>query len=403
MPDLVIHSVRDARELNEAHDLMAKVHTKDYFNGMRLMEQVWRVYPSFRPEDTRVARLKGEIVGALRVTTDTIRLGEARLRMGGFGWVATSGRHRNLGVARALMSDTLEHMRARKLHVSMLFGIPNFYHRFGFSTTLANYRTTLNVADFPKPKTSGFKLRPVKPGDIRAMQRMHEQGDGQTACSIIRCGGHFQYRWGEWTSAQTVMTPDGKVLGYFLPRTGGERLEIDEVGVLNRRVCGTLLDAILAYARDNFLREIEVHAPPHDPFIEYLLQFKSKHAMELTYGEGGMMAVLHLGETLDSMAPEWEYQLAQSALREQHTETTLVIDRVPYRLLAHHGSISVVQQPGKNKLSLTMEEFMHLLTGYRHIEEVLAVRHRILSQESRDLLAVLFAKRTPYVWTMDRF
>jgi predicted acetyltransferase len=403
LSDLVIHSVRDTRELNEAHDLMAKVHTKDYFNGMRLMEQTWRQYPSFRPEDTRIARLKGEIVGALRVTTDTIRLGEARLRMGGFGWVATSGRHRNLGVARAMMSDTLTHMRSRKMHVSMLFGIPNFYHRFGFTTTLANYKTTLNAADFPAPRQGTFKLRPVKPGDIRTMQRMHEQADPDTACSIIRCGGHFQYRWDEWMPAQTVLAPDGRMLGYFLPRAGGERLEIDECGVLNRRCCSTLLDAMLGYARENLLREIEVHAPPHHPFVEYLLQFKSKHAMELTYGEGGMMAVLHLGETLESMAPEWEFQLAQSALRDAHVEATLVIDRVPYRVLAHHGAVSVSQQPGKNKFGLSMEELTHLLTGYRHIDEVLAARHRILSQESRVLLAAIFPKRTPYVWKMDRF
>jgi hypothetical protein len=46
---------------------------------------------------------------------------------------------------------------------------------------------------------------------------------------------------------------------------------------------------------------------------------------------------------------------------------------------------------------------MHLVTGYRFLDDVLAQRRRILSPEARLLLAALFPKRTPYVWLLDRF
>lgn len=79
------------------------------------------------------------VLGALHLTTDTIRIGEARLKMGGLGWVATSARHRKRGIGRKLIEDALAYMREHGYHVSMLFGIPNFYHRFGDASALIDY------------------------------------------------------------------------------------------------------------------------------------------------------------------------------------------------------------------------------------------------------------------------
>jgi predicted acetyltransferase len=407
-----IHPVRNKLELQQANDLMAKVFRHDYFDTIEWMRTIGSAYPGFRPEYTRIVRMGEEVAAALRVTSDTIRIGEARLHMGGFGWIATAANHRNKGLASALIGDTLRFMREGSFHVSMLFGIPNFYHRFGFHTTLAEYTTKIDVRDIPPYTGPAFRVRAAKPGDVRQLQRMHEQFDSGTACSLVRCGAHFNYHWQRWEAARVVMGGDGKVLAYFLPtRAKGParpasshtKLELDEAGVLNRGVCATLLQAVAAHARDQFLHEVHFHGPPNHPLVEHLHQFRSHHVMELTRGEGGMMAVVNPAETMESMIPEWESQLLAMGERELSSELTTYIDRVPYLVRCHHGAISVLRQPGANKLSLTGEEFIHLLTGYRHLAEVLAARRRILQPSAVLLAQALFPKRTPYVWPADRF
>lgn len=406
-----VRPVGSRQELQQANDLMAKVFRGGYFDTVEWMRSIGVAYPGFQPEYTRMALIEGELAGALRITTDTLRLGEARLHMGGFGWIATAPHHRNKGVASALIGDTMHYLRDHNFHVAMLFGIPNFYHRFGFHTTLAEYTTRVDVRDLPPYDGPPFRVRPVRAGDVRLMQRMHDQADGNTACSIIRCGAHFNYHWKRWEGAHIVMAPDGKVLAYFLPNRqpgqpagkSGRHLEVEECGVINRAACPQLLQAVADFARGMLMPEVHFHGPPGHPLIEFLCQFRSTHTMELARGEGGMMSIVNPAETLESMIPEWESRLAQLGGRELKTELTLLVERVPMVVRCHHGALSILRQTGPNKLSLSQEEFVQLLTGYRHLGEVLGAKRRIIHQSALSLAEAMFPKRHPYVWRADRF
>ena len=115
------------------------------------------------------------------------------------------------------------------------------------------------------------------------------------------------------------------------------------------------------------------------------------------------MALVNLGETLESMIPEWESQLSRSALFQERTEVTLLVDKKPFRIRANRGAIDVTPQSGDNKVSFGDAEFTQLLSGYRYLDEVLATRRRILTPRGRAFLEVLFPKRTPFVWPVDHF
>lgn len=402
-PELEVRAPRHPDEIGFANDLMAKVYYRNYYEGLQQIRVFAKGYPGNRPEYTRLAYWNGELAGTLRVTADTIRLGEARLHMGGLGWVSTAEEHRHKGVARELILDTLQFLRTRGFHVAMLFGIPNFYHRFGFTTTLAEYQIDLATVDATAAPAHGLRVRRIKPGDVPLIQRFHNHSDACTACSLIRIAPHISNRWDQWKEARVLTDDRGKVLAYFVPRRTAEGLNIDEIGFQDRSLCGPLLHACAAMATEEVTQQLRFHAPPEHPFIQYLLQFRSRHEMQVLRDEGGMMAFVNLGETLESMIPEWEAQLQISALRTLHVETTLVVDRVPYRVRAHRGALDITPAPGQNKFSLTKPELMHLLTGYRYLDDILAQRRRILTPESRLLLQALFPKRSPYVWQLDRF
>lgn len=401
--DYVIKAVETDEELRLANDLMAKSHFSDYFYGLRWLETCGAGYPGFRREHTRIAVYKGEIAGSLRLNTETIRLGEARLRMGGFGWVSTEPRHRNKGVCRALMLNALEYMCAHNYHVSMLFGIPNFYHRFGFATTLADYAILVEASEAMAISASGARIREVKPGEIAVLQKMHAANDADVACSLLRTAAHMTNRWERYKNVKVLTNAQGRVQAYFLANRVDDQLHVEEVGLADMSVCPEILSSCVRVASEEAVSRIRFLCPPPHPFARFLLQYKSIHEMRIVRDSGGMMAFVNLGEALESMIPEWESLLAKSSLRDTRIEITFLVDRVSYRVRAQRGAIDVASTPGVNKVGLTCEELMHLITGYRHAQDIINIRRRILSPESRALLEVLFPKRTPYVWLADRF
>lgn len=399
---IVIRAPEHRDEVMLAQDLMAKVSRGNFYDALRRV-QTHVSYPNHRPEYTRIAWRNGELAGALQLKEDTIRLGEARLHMGGLGWVCTAEQHRHKGVARELIADSLQFLRHRGFHVAMLFGIPNFYHRFGFTTTLAQHQVNIATADALRVSGRGLRMRTGRPGDIATVQRIHLAEDAATACSIIRVGLHLSSRWDLWQNLHILHDDRGRILGYFVPRRMGDTLVIDEVGAADRASRDDVLLACGRLAAEELLTELEFHLPPGHPFHLYLSQHRSRHASTLTHDGGGMMAFVNLGETLESLVPEWEAQLNQSAARSLRVEATLVVGRLAYRVRAARGAIDVVPTSGANKLGLSEAELMQLITGYAYLDEVLAQRRRMLSPESRLLLAALFPKRSAFVWPLDRF
>ena len=139
------------------------------------------------------------------------------------------------------------------------------------------------------------------------------------------------------------------------------------------------------------------------PLMQFLLRHRSIHEMRISRDQDGMMAFVNLGESLESMIPEWESQLAQSAARTLRTECTLIVNRKPWRIRANRGAIDISPVTGANKVGLSEAELMQLTVGYRYLDEILAQPRRIITAEGRALLAALFPKRDPYVWRSDRF
>ncbi|MBI2421985.1 MAG: GNAT family N-acetyltransferase [Candidatus Hydrogenedentes bacterium] len=402
--NIIIKGVESAEELHWANDCMAKIGRPDYFETLDWLLKVGGAYPGFKREHTRIAVVEGEVAAALRITSDTIRIGEARLRMGGFGYVSTVARHRGKGIASLLIQNAMHYLAEHGYHVAMLFGIPNFYHRFGFVSTLPGYgvwvdtRNALAVAPLHP-----FRQRKIKPGDIRSLQKMHEKNDGATPCSIIRTAAHFSCRWDQWKNSLVLLDSAGKVLAYCTPRLREGFLAIEEAGLLSIADAEGLLHACGELAQRHTLPRIRFSLPPQHPFAHFLLHHDSTHEMHITRNGEGMMAFVNPAEALEMMIPEWESLLQRHVAGAAHTEVTLLAGKKPYRIRTHKGSISIAPVTGQNKLSLSQAEFMQLFTGYAYLDDVLNERRRILTPEARALLDCLFPKRHAYVWPQDRF
>ncbi|HQE83069.1 MAG TPA: GNAT family N-acetyltransferase [Candidatus Hydrogenedentes bacterium] len=401
--EITVKPVETADELRVAHDMFATVHSADdYAKGLRWLENCGARYPGYSKEHTRIAVCRPEIVGGLRMITDTIRLGEARLKMGGLGWVTTSERHRNKGVCTRLMEDILAYMKRHRYHLSMLFGVPDLYHRWKYVTTLADYVIdvdTLEALTFQCP----FQTRPAKIGDIQSIQMLHNANDEDMACSIVRTRAHLICKWDESSPKRVLMDDQGKVLAYFFYRNMGDHLAVEESGVADIGLCGSVLRACASIAEEESLAHLRIHCPPPHPMARYMLEFKSRHETLISRNSGGMLAFVDIDETFEHMIPEWERCVKNSGVHDLRTEATLIIEGAPYRVRANRGAIDIARVPGMGKVGLRSGEMMHLLTGYRHAEDILAAKQCLLSPDARALLCAIFPKRHPFVWPFDRF
>jgi len=401
--NLVVRPVADDEELHLANELMALSQNGQASASMRWLETHAASYPGLPPEHTRIAILDGEIAGALRLTTETMRLGEARLKVGGLGWVTTSPRYRHRGVCTQLLRDTLDYMYQHRYHVSMLFGIPNFYHRFGYATTLATYSVTLDAAEAAAPMNAAYKIRKIKPGDIGAIQKIHNADDADVACSLLRSSAHLKSKWDRFKDAEVFTTPQGRVVAYVLCELSEGVLLVQDLGAEDAAAALNLIAHCARRAQDDYAPRIRFLLPPEHPFAHVLTRYESVHEMQLSRDRGGMLAFVDLAEALESILPEWERLLGNSMVAERHCEATLIVEGTGYRLRAHRGAIDIAETMGKNKFSLTRSALMRLLTGYSHFDGVYNEERRLIAADARAFLGAIFPKRNPYVHTFARF
>jgi predicted N-acetyltransferase YhbS len=98
--------------------------------------------PGFDPEDCFVIDGEnGEIAAHTMLIPRQVQFGESVLQASEVGVVGTLDTYRKQGLASALMNRAVERMTERGDAVSILFGIPNFYERWGYDYGLGLYLT----------------------------------------------------------------------------------------------------------------------------------------------------------------------------------------------------------------------------------------------------------------------
>jgi len=398
---LELRAVQSDEELRKAVHLMALELAPDNAAEDWLASSA-NNYPGFRPEHTRIALIDDRIVAALRLTTETLQIGEARLRMGGIGWVMTAADCRRQGVASRLLRDTMTFMRANRYHVSMLFGIPDFYQQFGYATSLVDHSASMDTIE-ALYCDNPFTVHRAKPGDIPAMVKLHQRGENDVACTLIRNTSHVKNKWTRFSEWYVLRDDQGKVVAYFLIGRNNGTLCVEEAAVEEFGLAPAIIAAAGRIAESESRARIRFLVPPSHDLSRYLQQFRVTFESSRDRNAGGMIAFVDVGETLESMIPEWESRVADSLAVDARTELTLVRGQDYFRIRVNRGAVDVASVPGRNKLTVTNEELIHLVTGYRPISDLLDISRSVITHDARVLASALFPARNPFVWKFDHF
>ncbi len=413
LSEFVVRGVQSEGELRAANDLMAKTQLPNYWDSLGWLESAGPLWAGVKREHTRIALDDAELVGALRLTPLTLRIGRARLRAVGIGWVSTPPAQRNRGICSALMRDALDCTRNSGAAFSLLYGIPNLYHRFGYATMLPEYSVVVESRSVDATVVPALRMRPVTTDDIPALMRIHEAHEAGASCSIVRTAAHYRSQfisaapktpyWCDWPAAKAFLDARGHITAYFMPQTAPTELHIKELGVTDRNSCDMLLHAARTMAREAGLGCVRFHVPPYHPFARYLEEIDSVHQARHFANREGMMALTDLEACLNAMLPEWKEQMQRNGLHGLPGECTLVVSNLAYRIVSDASGLQIEKGMGKNRIALDEQEFVRLVTGYAHAEDVLDRKIPGVKGNARRFALGLFPKRTPFIWPIDHF
>jgi predicted acetyltransferase len=400
---LKIKPVENAEELRRAMLLMTSASRHPSETAYRWLEKNGSLYPHFQREHTRIAVSGNEVIGALRISTDTIRIGETRLKLGGLGWVSVAPGQDRKRIQSGLIENALQYLRKHGYHVSIVFETSRDWRPHGFVEAIMDYSLDIDLLKTPVPADWSRRERAVKPGDIGMLQRMQSLNAPETAASLLRERAHFSNRWDLFKDAVVLADTRGKTEAYLLPRIGTGKLHVEEAEAMTPNAFRDVIVYSMVMARERLMTRVVYHAPPNHPLRRTVTEMVSPEAVEQHSSIAGLLKIVDLDETMESMIPEWESLINRSLLREMDSEVTLLLDGKPYRIRAHFGALDVAQQMGRNKFTLSMEVFTQLLTGYEDIRGVWVRERRLITRDGKALIEALFPSRNPYMPLFDRF
>jgi predicted N-acetyltransferase YhbS len=385
-------------------DLLGKTF-EDYFNriaGLQtLLEQ-----PSFYDwQNSRIGLLDNQLVTHVGVYTYDTRVGSARLKTAGLGYVATHGDHRKKGLMQKTITATLDDARQNGFDLSLLFGINDFYHRFGFSRAFTHTDYHLRTSDIAKTRADAKKLHAftlhTRP-ELDALYNRHADKNNLVGTAvrptwrkIFRrrniCIGNF------WTASNK---PDAKPAGFLVYINRVPRLDILEaVGEPSE---------ILAAARAiaNKLHCLDIRFPDlhhNDPLARRLRAGNVKVESRYFKSAEAMGAVLNLRSTLQKMLPELSRRAAAST--PLNTTLTLAIPGQEVTLnLARKISIAAKTPPRKNQNRVeTKTEMIQFILGTDAPAEIVAAYKTKLTNRAEQILSRLFPARHPMLPQMDQY
>jgi len=351
-------------------------------------------------DDTFVARLA--------VLDYTIRIGATQVTMAGIGGVHTESEHRMKGYMRVLFGDTVTYMTKGGYDISMLYGIPNFYTKFGYAAVMADHRFTIKTRDAEAAGAGArsYRSRPVAENDMPAVVKLYNANNAARTCSAVRSPDAFtKFRmgtqWGTRAETQLWEDSDGVLLGYAVWDKRRTEVKVAEVGARDDALYPTILTALAEQAVEKRCEQITIYAPPDDPFAEYAQRFGIEWTIWRPRYSDGMARILNQTPFLEKLAPELARRIAGCA------------DAKPVGLKTDLGAITLVPTTGKVRiqegiaagaqLALSQDRLVQLILGYRSVRDVLNSSDVTVTGDALPTLNALFPRDTAFMWRPDYF
>ncbi|MEM1508326.1 MAG: GNAT family N-acetyltransferase [Thermofilaceae archaeon] len=335
-----------------------------------------------------------------------LHYGSSVIHASGVGGVYTPREFRGLGYSASTLNYAIHYVKELGYPLSALFGIQEYYHRFGFATFMGEHTVTIHLRNASRIRGGRFEVEVSEDSAFQSMRiaDIYERINAAWPGAKVRSPGDWKgFRKGvawEHSAKPLVIKSSGEVVAYAAIERwpSPEEFLVAEIGALDHdpRLYRALLQSFYSIALEEKKSHLTVHVPPDHPFADVAKAYGATLTSSYSWSGGGMARVTSLKKVLEQIIPELEHRS-----KGTNGDFTLEVESEAVTIRVRNESVKVEEGSlSTNLVRLGPGDAAQLIFGYRNPFELLS------SVETRGqvgLCATLFPKSTPYVWQPDRW
>ncbi len=357
----------------------------------------------------------------------TIHIGKALVRMDGVGGVGTDEAHRSRGYSRRVIEAAVEHMIQGDAAISMLYGIRDFYPKFGYATAGPDFIAVLTDLERDSALPEGWSVRSFAQGDLQTVKSLYARNTERATGAAVRPDHHRTWkRLSDTTTApekdacRVAVGPDGLVHGYVwrarwcwyvndtLEHNFNDALVLGEVMADGHHSADAVLAACRQWAREEpaekKVKQVVLSFPPEGPISSAAMRQDARLLGNFSACGGSMARVLNVGRLLESLRPELAARL-RSARSDLSGSLLLRTEIGDATLIFGPDGVSVADTASGAEFtaSLPQSELARLALGAFPPDDILSRLPEPPADDVAKLLQTLFPLRYSHMHLPDRY
>ncbi len=349
--------------------------------------------------------LDGQSVSGLSVIDRTMRIGASPVHMGGIGGVWTDRAHRNKGYARQVLEHSNVWMEAHDYDCATLFGIPDFYPKFGYAVCLPDCRVEVRTRNAERAALT-LTARPFTPEDLPALREIYAENNADLSGSMVRGDKTSFFRKGsdyEGKPEGFVFADSAGAIQAYAGRDKSEdHVTIFEVGARRPEYYGDIARWAADRAVELRVEHVTFCLPPDHLCAARLSLYGAKQTLRFARSGEGMGRLLNLSRFLEKTLPEWTRRASATQGLAPGTALRLETDIGGATLRWTGEAVSLEAAQPSATVRLPQWRLMQLAMGYYGAELAFSFPE-VQAEGDLSLFRALFPRRLPYMWRADHF
>lgn len=334
-----------------------------------------------------------EVISYLTIHNLKIYFWGKELKVGGIGGVGTKEKYRQKGYSRAVLDEAIKVMTKDKQDLAMLFGIPDYYYRWGFVSCLPQNHLSLPTYQAERAPLY-HKVRPLEQEDFSSLVAIYNQNNLQRTGAVVRDSNRFtRIRLGSHFGQQAegfVLEKDGIMEGYLVLDKTKRSVNIAEIGGINPSVYYSIIAFVAELAIQRRVSTITANIPQDHPFSLFARDYGLTITVNYVYNADGMGRIINQDNLLQVLASDI---FKNSGLNESKDSLVFHTDISKTKL----GNGSNVYHIETDQATLTQ-----LLFGYKPVAQAV-FENKLKTQLSLQILQKMFPPRIGHLWGPDKF
>ncbi len=346
----------------------------------------------------------GRSISRLWIADRQMRVGSQPVKIGGIAGVGTDPAFRNEGLASRIMEAALELMKHEGYDASFLYGIPDFYHRFGFTTCMPQHSLEIETRRAECAQKM-LKMRTAQKADYTTIARIYNRDSTKRTASCWRdpkrwYGFPMGSGFGVPCKAHVAIDHRDRVVGYVLYDDVDTHCRIAEVGGQSRAIFHTLLHDMARRAVRLRRPSLSLSLPPDHPFALFCRDYGciDHTAYERNAGPMGRLVNLHtcIEKILPELANRWR-------LLDRKQVLAVRTDLGHFTLSWQDERLHMERDALRTAARLDQRALTELLLGYKTASSLKANDQLACNRTQLTLLEHLFPPQQAHMSWPDRF